>query len=97
MPSCWFVLLRYWLRVDGVTIRLRDTRCFHAFGTSTVVREHSFKEAPCPQPAFAPFPSKPAPVAPPRGERLSPLMLRFLCLHSGVGNDCAACPARPRG
>jgi hypothetical protein len=56
MPSCWFVLLRYWLRVDGVTIRLRDTRCFHAFGTSVVIREHSYKEAPCPKPEPISFP-----------------------------------------
>ncbi|KAK4749942.1 hypothetical protein SAY87_027391 [Trapa incisa] len=26
MPSCWFLLLRFWLRVDGVLMRLRDTR-----------------------------------------------------------------------
>lgn len=56
MPSCWFVLLRYWLRVDGVIIRLRDTRCFHAFGSSVVIREHSYKEAPCPKPEPIPFP-----------------------------------------
>ena len=26
MPRCWFVLLRFWLRVDGVLMRLRETR-----------------------------------------------------------------------
>eukprot|EP00898_Chlorokybus_atmophyticus_P004833 jgi/Chlat1/5350/Chrsp35S05280 len=28
MPKCWFVLLRYWLRIDGTLMRLRDTRVF---------------------------------------------------------------------
>ena len=28
MPKCWFVLLRFWLRVDGVRMRLRETRFF---------------------------------------------------------------------
>jgi type 2A phosphatase activator TIP41 len=28
MPSGWYALLRFWLRVDGVLMRLRDTR-FH--------------------------------------------------------------------
>ena len=28
MPACWFVLLRFWMRVDGALLRLRDTRVF---------------------------------------------------------------------
>ncbi|KAL9244953.1 hypothetical protein vseg_018666 [Gypsophila vaccaria] len=36
MPSGWFLLLRYWLRVDGVLMRLRDTRMHCVF------KEHSF-------------------------------------------------------
>ena len=93
MPSCWFVLLRYWLRVDGVTIRLRDTRCFHAFGKSTVVREHSLKEAPCPQPAFATFPSKPAPVA--YAYWISFFhMLRF-CACTVMESEMTMLPGRP--
>lgn len=31
MPRCWYALLRFWLRVDGVLIRLRTTRVFCAF------------------------------------------------------------------
>ncbi|KAF3788311.1 TIP41-like protein [Nymphaea thermarum] len=31
MPSCWFLLLRFWLRVDGVLMRLRDTRMYCSF------------------------------------------------------------------
>ena len=29
MPRCWYVLMRHWMRVDGVLIRLRETRFFH--------------------------------------------------------------------
>ena len=28
MPRCWLVLLRFWLRVDGTLVRLRETRLF---------------------------------------------------------------------
>lgn len=28
MPRCWFVLMRFWMRVDSVLIRLRETRHF---------------------------------------------------------------------
>ncbi|KAL4573142.1 hypothetical protein LXL04_019939 [Taraxacum kok-saghyz] len=36
MPSCWFLLLRFWLRVDGALMRLRDTRVFCTFNENTV-------------------------------------------------------------
>lgn len=45
MPSCLFVLGRFFLRVDGVLFRLFDTRIFHSFGSSEVVRETRGKEA----------------------------------------------------
>ncbi|CAA7404229.1 unnamed protein product [Spirodela intermedia] len=50
MPSSWFLLLRFWLRVDGVLMRLRDTRMFCAFvneddATPTVLRENCWREA----------------------------------------------------
>jgi len=44
MPSCFLVLLRFWLRVDGVLIRLRDTRVFHEFDTDYVLREYQARE-----------------------------------------------------
>jgi hypothetical protein len=44
MPSCFLVLLRFWLRVDGVLIRLRDTRLFHEFDTDYVLREYQARE-----------------------------------------------------
>ncbi|KAL2537235.1 TIP41-like family protein [Forsythia ovata] len=48
MPSGWFLLLRYWLRVDGVLMRLRDTRMHCVFGESTlpiILRESCWREA----------------------------------------------------
>jgi len=49
MPRCWYVLMRHWMRVDGVLIRLRETRFFHRLGTppgegSVVVRESARRE-----------------------------------------------------
>lgn len=39
MPSFIFILARFFLRVDGVLMRINDTRYFHRFGTPVVVRE----------------------------------------------------------
>jgi type 2A phosphatase activator TIP41 len=43
MPHCWLVLLRFWLRVDGSLVRLRETRLFCRFdkpaGRGVVLRE----------------------------------------------------------
>eukprot|EP00246_Nothoceros_aenigmaticus_P014629 TRINITY_DN5714_c0_g1_i1.p1 TRINITY_DN5714_c0_g1~~TRINITY_DN5714_c0_g1_i1.p1 ORF type:complete len:327 (+),score=52.02 TRINITY_DN5714_c0_g1_i1:133-1113(+) len=49
MPTCWFLLLRFWLRVDGSIMRLRDTRMFSAFQKDVkevplVIREHIQRE-----------------------------------------------------
>ncbi|GJT71788.1 TIP41-like protein [Tanacetum coccineum] len=48
MPSCWFLLLRFWLRVDGVLMRLRDTRVLCTFSESAkpvIVRDICWREA----------------------------------------------------
>ncbi|MCD9637531.1 TIP41-like protein [Datura stramonium] len=48
MPSGWFLLLRFWLRVDGVLMRLRDTRLHCLFGEhmkSVILRESCWIEA----------------------------------------------------
>ncbi|KAG6448740.1 hypothetical protein O3G_MSEX005704 [Manduca sexta] len=45
MPSYWYVLLRYFLRVDDVLVRSRETRMFHLLNTDYVLREYTFKEA----------------------------------------------------
>ncbi|KAJ1946610.1 Tap42 interacting protein [Linderina macrospora] len=44
MPSGFFVLQRFFLRVDGVVFRIFDTRIYHEFGTDLVVRETSERE-----------------------------------------------------
>ena len=46
MPTCFLVLLRHALRVDGVLIRHHDTRLFHKFGTPHVLRTRRLAEAP---------------------------------------------------
>ncbi|KAK2405110.1 TIP41-like protein [Trifolium repens] len=48
MPSSWFLLLQFWLRVDGVLIRLRETRMHCIFAGSTnpvVLRESCWRES----------------------------------------------------
>lgn len=48
MPNSWFLLLRFWLRVDGVLMRLRDTRMHCMFNQSivpVVLRECTWREA----------------------------------------------------
>ncbi|KAJ3168639.1 hypothetical protein HDU88_001532 [Geranomyces variabilis] len=44
MPTCFLVLLRFFLRVDGVLFRVNDTRLYHEFGTNRVVREYSSRD-----------------------------------------------------
>jgi hypothetical protein len=35
MPSCWFLLSRHYLRVDGSLTRCRETRMFHRFSVGS--------------------------------------------------------------
>ncbi|KAG0216071.1 hypothetical protein BGX28_005966 [Mortierella sp. GBA30] len=44
MPSCFFILLRFFLRVDDVLFRIYDTRIYHQFGTNSILRECSSRE-----------------------------------------------------
>lgn len=44
MPSCFFVLLRFWVRVDRVLLRVFDTRVYHQFGSDHVVVERTERE-----------------------------------------------------
>lgn len=68
MPQCWFVLFRFFLRVDGVAVRVRETRLYcafdsHAADRSLVTRETTHSEgtfqelrragAPCTDAAFS--------------------------------------------
>ncbi|KAI0567458.1 TIP41-like protein [Gracilaria domingensis] len=45
MPTFFFILARFFLRVDGVLLRVYDTRYYHQFGSGVLVRETSTKEA----------------------------------------------------
>ncbi|KAJ3163694.1 hypothetical protein HDU86_000288 [Geranomyces michiganensis] len=44
MPTCFLVLLRFFLRVDGVMFRVNDTRLYHEFGTDRVIREYCSRD-----------------------------------------------------
>jgi len=69
MPTGFFALQRFWLRVDGVEIRLRDTRLYHKFGTKVLLREYTSRRATFAQlrelglPADAANLHDPAPIA----------------------------------
>lgn len=45
MPTSFFVLMRFFLRVDGVLIRINDTRLYHEAGKSFMLREFSSRES----------------------------------------------------
>lgn len=47
MPKCWFVLMRFWMRCDGVRVRLRETRFFCPIDgskTPTIIRESARRD-----------------------------------------------------
>ncbi|KAM9776519.1 TIP41-like protein isoform X1 [Syngnathus typhle] len=45
MPTSFFTLLRFFLRVDGVLIRLNDTRLYHEAGQKYMLREFCTRES----------------------------------------------------
>ena len=45
MENAFFVLLRFYLRVDGVRVRLIDTRIYHEFGSNEILREFKHLES----------------------------------------------------
>ena len=45
MSNCFYILLRFFLRVDGAIVRIYDTRIFHEFGTNYIHREFQHKES----------------------------------------------------
>jgi len=46
MPSCFFILQRFWLRIDDVLFRLVETRIFHDYTTNFLIRDFQAKESP---------------------------------------------------
>lgn len=45
MPSGFFVLLRFYLRVDDVLIRINDTRLYYEKDNQYMLREYTSKES----------------------------------------------------
>ncbi|KAJ8331750.1 Tap42 interacting protein [Batrachochytrium dendrobatidis] len=45
MPTCFFVLQRFFMRVDGVLFRIHDTRVYHEFASDALIREYTTWEA----------------------------------------------------
>lgn len=46
MPTCFFCLLRLYVRVDRVLLRVFDTRIYHRFGESEMFVERTERERP---------------------------------------------------
>ncbi|KAK6456990.1 TIP41-like family-domain-containing protein [Scheffersomyces xylosifermentans] len=46
MPTCLLLLCRFFLRIDNVIFRIRDTRVFVDFETNQLIREHKEQEFP---------------------------------------------------
>lgn len=45
MKDCWFILLRSYVRLDQVKVRILDTRIFHQFDNKNrVIRDFTFLE-----------------------------------------------------
>ena len=45
MPSSFLILLRFFLRIDNDRVKIRDTRYFHEFANSYLIREIQWREA----------------------------------------------------
>ena len=45
MPNSFYILQRFFLRVDNVVIRTYDTRIHHEAGRNYLIREYSEKES----------------------------------------------------
>lgn len=39
MDDCFLVLLRSYVRVDHMVVRILDTRIFHEFGSNSLIRD----------------------------------------------------------
>lgn len=45
MPTCWYVLSRLYVRVDGTELLLRESRIFHKFRTNAVYLDVTWRQA----------------------------------------------------
>ena len=73
MQSCWYALMRYWLRVDGVLVRCYDTRLFCAFNQED------------PNAAQPPRPSRVSPV---QSSTALSLLLPFYFSFTRIHTSC---------
>ncbi len=47
MPTFWFVLMRFYLRVDHVVFRIHDVRLFFDYNKpDSILREQQWREVP---------------------------------------------------
>ncbi|XP_054156394.1 TIP41-like protein [Oppia nitens] len=45
MKQSFFILMRYFLRIDNVLVRMNDTRLYHEVGTDYILREYTHRDA----------------------------------------------------
>ncbi|CAG2116870.1 unnamed protein product, partial [Medioppia subpectinata] len=45
MKQSFFILMRFFLRIDNVLVRMNDTRLYHEVGTDFILREYTNREA----------------------------------------------------
>ena len=45
MPSSFFILLRYFLRIDNLMLRMNDNRYYHEFDRDCFLRVYTSREA----------------------------------------------------
>ena len=45
MPFGWFLLARFFLRLDNVLFRLRETRLYHEFDQNYILKEQRYAES----------------------------------------------------
>ncbi|CAG2176722.1 unnamed protein product [Oppiella nova] len=45
MKNSFYILMRFFLRIDNVLVRLNDTRLYHEVGTDYILREYTNREA----------------------------------------------------
>lgn len=64
MPSSFYILLRYFLRIDGVMFRINDTRIYHEFGQDYLLREFTSREAKVEDIRASSFCIEPSEIAP---------------------------------
>lgn len=97
MPSSFFVLLRYFLRIDNVMLRIHDTRLYHEFGKDFLLREFTAREAKVQDIKVSPVlftdSSEIAAHLPLTANRRHKLIIRKSNTESAVGDCSSKCEA----